>query len=141
MSKLNVLSALNAIRYKECVDIDVHSYPVQQLPPEKKEEKQTKRRSIPPEPPSSNVGRALMFAGGALVCAAGLPILAGFGTGGVVAGSLAASIQGPAVAAGSWFAMAQSLGATGTLAAAATCGAQVAMAGAVVDGMSVSPDA
>jgi hypothetical protein len=41
-----------------------------------------------------------------------LPIL-GFGLAGVQAGSLAAALQGPAVAAGSWFAMFQSLGATG----------------------------
>ncbi|KAI8441419.1 hypothetical protein MSG28_015028 [Choristoneura fumiferana] len=41
-----------------------------------------------------------------------LPVL-GFGSGGVIAGSLAASWQGPAVAAGSVFATCQSLGATG----------------------------
>ena len=41
-----------------------------------------------------------------------LPAL-GFGTGGIVGGSIAASIQGPAVAAGSLFAVLQSLGATG----------------------------
>lgn len=37
----------------------------------------------------------------------------GFGLGGITAGSLAASIQGPAVVAGSLFAVLQSLGATG----------------------------
>ena len=41
-----------------------------------------------------------------------LPLL-GFGIGGIAAGSIAASIQGPAVAAGSVFAVLQSLGATG----------------------------
>ena len=37
----------------------------------------------------------------------------GFGLGGITAGSFAASIQGPAVVAGSMFAVLQSLGATG----------------------------
>ena len=41
-----------------------------------------------------------------------LPAL-GFGAGGIAAGSFAAGIQGPAVAAGSLFAILQSLGATG----------------------------
>jgi hypothetical protein len=41
-----------------------------------------------------------------------LPFL-GFGLGGITAGSFAASIQGPAVVAGSMFAVLQSLGATG----------------------------
>jgi hypothetical protein len=41
-----------------------------------------------------------------------LPFL-GFGLQGITAGSFAASIQGPAVAAGSLFAVLQSLGATG----------------------------
>ena len=44
--------------------------------------------------------------------AAALPLL-GFGLGGIVGGSVAASIQGPAVVAGSMFAVLQSLGATG----------------------------
>jgi hypothetical protein len=41
-----------------------------------------------------------------------LPLL-GFGLGGITAGSVAASIQGPGVVAGSMFAVLQSLGATG----------------------------
>jgi hypothetical protein len=41
-----------------------------------------------------------------------LPLL-GFGLGGITAGSFAAGIQGPAVVAGSMFAVLQSLGATG----------------------------
>ena len=41
-----------------------------------------------------------------------LPFL-GFGLEGITAGSFAASIQGPAVVAGSMFAVLQSLGATG----------------------------
>jgi hypothetical protein len=46
------------------------------------------------------------------VGAIALPVM-GFGLGGITAGSFAASIQGPAVAAGSTFAILQSLGATG----------------------------
>jgi hypothetical protein len=42
-----------------------------------------------------------------------LPPFLGFGLGGISAGSFAASIQGPAVVAGSFFAVLQSLGATG----------------------------
>jgi hypothetical protein len=49
---------------------------------------------------------------GTLLGVIALPLL-GFGIGGIVAGSIAASIQGPAVAAGSVFAVLQSLGATG----------------------------
>merc|ERR1712168_1574578 len=47
------------------------------------------------------------------------PILSavGFGAAGVTAGSIAASVQGPAVAAGSWFAICQSVGAVGLSAA------------------------
>ena len=51
-----------------------------------------------------------------------IPIAAGFGTGGVVAGSAAAAAQGPAVAAGSAFATAQSAGATGVFAGGAASG-------------------
>ncbi|XP_074109225.1 uncharacterized protein LOC141533997 isoform X2 [Cotesia typhae] len=47
-----------------------------------------------------------------LKCASALPLL-GFGKSGIIGGSLAAGWQGPAVAAGSWFATFQSLGATG----------------------------
>jgi hypothetical protein len=50
--------------------------------------------------------------GGCIAGAFALPLL-GFGLSGITAGSFAASIQGPAVAAGSLFAILQSLGATG----------------------------
>ena len=50
--------------------------------------------------------------------AIGLPAL-GFAGAGVAAGSIAAGLQGPAVAAGSWFAACQSLGATGAVGAVA----------------------
>ena len=43
----------------------------------------------------------------------------GVGGAGVVSGSIAAGLQGPAVVAGSWFAACQSLGATGALGAVA----------------------
>ena len=52
----------------------------------------------------------------------------GFTSIGVAAGSIAASIQGPAVAAGSYFAIAQSVAATGTAVAA---GAKIGVAGGV----------
>lgn len=67
----------------------------------------------------------------AVVCAA--PMLVGFGTGGIVAGSLAAAWQATIgnVAAGSAFATLQSLGATGTLATGAYGGAGVLGLGAL----------
>ncbi|KAI8900831.1 hypothetical protein BC833DRAFT_580266 [Globomyces pollinis-pini] len=49
---------------------------------------------------------------GAILGGIALPFL-GFGLGGITAGSFAASVQGPAVVAGSLFAVLQSLGATG----------------------------
>lgn len=52
-------------------------------------------------------GLGSMFLGGAA-----LPLL-GFGLSGITAGSIAAGLQGPAVVAGSMFAILQSLGATG----------------------------
>lgn len=61
------------------------------------------------------------LAAGAFVAGTGGLALfaAGYAGAGVAAGSLAASLQGPAVAAGSWFATCQSLGATGALGAVA----------------------
>merc|ERR1712047_43423 len=72
------------------------------------------------------VGAALCI--GAAVCLAAF----GFTTAGIVAGSFAASIQGASVAAGSMFAIAQSVGATGALYAASMKGAAV---GAAVGGV------
>ena len=66
-----------------------------------------------------------------VACAVLAPIalpLIGFTSAGVAAGSIAAAIQGPAVAAGSAFAIAQSTGALG-VGACALAGAQ---AGAVI---------
>ncbi|XP_047991856.1 interferon alpha-inducible protein 27-like protein 2B [Leguminivora glycinivorella] len=58
------------------------------------------------------VGGLIMTAICGVAAASVLPLL-GFGSAGVTAGSFAASWQGPAVAAGSVFAICQSLGATG----------------------------
>ena len=56
--------------------------------------------------------------------------MAGFTSAGLAAGSLAASIQGPAVAAGSYFALAQSTGALGA-GTRALVGAKVGLAAGV----------
>ena len=73
--------------------------------------------------------------GGTVALAASVPILMGFGTAGIVGGSIAAGIQSAIgnVAAGSLFAIFQSAGAAGTLAtAAAAGGATAAVSGVVV---------
>ena len=71
--------------------------------------------------------------GGTVAFISTVPILLGFGTGGIVAGSVAAGIQSLIgnVAAGSLFASLTSLGMTGTLATVAGVGAAVGTAGAV----------
>lgn len=58
----------------------------------------------------------LALGGGALVSLASVPILAGFSSAGIVGGSIAAGIQSSIgnVAAGSAFAILQSLGSMGT---------------------------
>ncbi|KAI6648835.1 hypothetical protein LOD99_7097 [Oopsacas minuta] len=73
--------------------------------------------------------------GGAVVCAVAAPFILpaiGFTATGVAAGSIAAAIQGPVVAAGSAFAIAQSKGATATVAGAMGVGA---VAGGIVGGI------
>ena len=73
--------------------------------------------------------------GGTVAVAATVPILMGFGTAGIVGGSIAAWIQS-AIAAGSLFAAFQSAGATGALAGTALAGGATAAVGggvAVVD--------
>ena len=76
--------------------------------------------------------------GGAVAVAASVPILMGFGTAGIVGGSIAAGIQSAIgnVAAGSLFAIFQSAGASGILASTALAGGTTAAAAsgvAVVD--------
>ena len=76
--------------------------------------------------------------GGAVALAASVPILMGFGTAGIVGGSIAAGIQSAIgnVAAGSLFAIFQSAGASGILASTALAGGTTAAAAsgvAVVD--------
>lgn len=69
---------------------------------------------------------------GAVVATGGLALtLAGFGTAGIVGGSVAAGVQSSIgnVAAGSLFAALQSAGATGTITAATSCGAATATGG------------
>lgn len=78
---------------------------------------------------------AVLGVGGAIVGgAAVIPIALGFGTAGIVAGSVAAGVQAGigSVAAGSAFATLTSLGMTGTLAATAAGGAITSAIGAVV---------
>ena len=76
--------------------------------------------------------------GGTVAVAATVPILMGFGTAGIVGGSIAAWIQSAIgnIAAGSLFAAFQSAGATGALASTALAGGATAAVGggvAVVD--------
>jgi hypothetical protein len=77
----------------------------------------------------------IAIAGGAIVAAPCVVAMAlGFGTAGIVAGSAAAATQASIanVAAGSVFAVAQSLGATGAFASGATWGGVAAATGAGV---------
>ena len=60
---------------------------------------------------------------GALLAPVVLPVL-GFGAAGIIAGSWAAAIMTPLTVAGSWFAILQSIGATGALVTTAL-GAQI----------------
>ena len=73
--------------------------------------------------------------GWAVAFGASIPILLGFGTSGIVSGSVAATIQSYVignVAAGGAFAFLQSLGASGTFAAIATTGAAAGVGGAAL---------
>ena len=70
--------------------------------------------------PSANKIAAGLGVATGIVGAVALTLPAvGFAGSGVAAGSIAAALQGPAVAAGSWFATCQSLGATGAVGAVA----------------------
>ena len=70
-------------------------------------------------------GKIAAITGGVILGAASIPILMGFGTAGIVGGSIAAGIQSAIgnVAAGSVFAVCTSLGMTGVFASSATVGA------------------
>lgn len=80
------------------------------------------------------VGIGVAIAGGAILFIAGLPMVLGFGAGGIVAGSVAAAIQASIgnVAAGSAFAVLTSLGMTGALAGTAAVGAALGAGGLAV---------
>ncbi len=77
----------------------------------------------------------LIYGGIAVAAGASLPILLGFGTAGIVAGSLAAGFQSSmgTVAAGSVFAVTQSLAAQGIFTYTAIVGGAVAGSGVVYD--------
>jgi hypothetical protein len=65
--------------------------------------------------PAGSLSNSLLFIGSTILFFSGLPILAGFGTTGIVGGSLAAFIQSVVgnVAAGSYFATFTSIGMQG----------------------------
>lgn len=77
-------------------------------------------------------GYGIAIVGGVVGTAAVLPILLGFGSVGIAAGSAAAGVQASigSVAAGSWFATMTSLGMTGAFTTAAAAGAGTAVVGA-----------
>ena len=71
------------------------------------------------------IGIGIGIAGGVIAGVASIPIIAGFGTVGIVGGSIAAGIQAAIgnVAAGSVFAVCTSLGMTGVFSSTAAVGA------------------
>lgn len=85
------------------------------------------------------IGKGAAIAGGVILGTALIPMLAGFGTAGVVGGSIAAGIQGIIgnVAAGSVFAVCTSLGMSGVFASSAAVGALLGVGGlaAYIKGM------
>ena len=80
------------------------------------------------------IGLGVAIGGGAILGIASIPILLGFGVGGIAAGSVAAAIQAGIgnVAAGSAFAFFTSLGMTGVLAGTAAVGAALGAGGLAV---------
>ena len=80
------------------------------------------------------IGTIAMIGGGAIAAAGFIPIAIGFGTAGIVAGSIAAATQSSigAVAAGSTFATMTSLGMTGVFSTLAGVGTAITGAGAAV---------
>ena len=77
------------------------------------------------------IGIGLGITGGVILGIALIPITMGFGTAGIVAGSVAAGIQASigSVVAGSAFAVCTSLGMTGVFASSATVGAILGLGG------------
>ena len=73
----------------------------------------------------TKVGKGVAIAGGVIAGVSLLPLVLGFGTAGIVGGSIAAGIQAAIgnVAAGSLFAVCTSLGMTGVFATTAAVGA------------------
>jgi hypothetical protein len=95
-----------------------------------------KHKNTPPSNASNNnmstILKGTAITGGVVAVVCAVPILAGFGTAGIGAGSVAALWQSAIgnVAAGSLFASLQSLGATGTFVTGASSGLGVAGAAA-----------
>ena len=92
------------------------------------------------------IGKAAVITGGVIAGVALIPISIGFGTAGIVGGSIAAAIQAGIgnVAAGSLFAVCTSLGMTGVFASSAAVGAILGTGGllAYINGVfSASKDA
>ena len=85
------------------------------------------------------IGKGVAITGGVILGVALIPMLAGFGTAGVVGGSIAAGIQAVIgnVAAGSVFAVVTSLGMSGVFASSAAVGALLGVGGlaAYIKGM------
>jgi len=77
------------------------------------------------------IGKAALITGGIVLGVASIPMIMGFGTAGVVGGSIAAGIQAMIgnVAAGSLFAVCTSLGMTGVFASSAAVGAILGIGG------------
>lgn len=82
-----------------------------------------------------NFGKILMIGGGITAGIALAPIVLGFGTGGVVAGSVATAIQSTIgnVAAGSLFAACQSAAASGLCSIGAFFGIGTTVVGGVIE--------
>ncbi len=80
------------------------------------------------------IGTIAMIGGGAIAAAGFIPIALGFGTAGIVAGSIAAATQSSigAVAAGSTFATMTSLGMTGVFSTLAGIGTAITGTGAAI---------
>ncbi len=88
------------------------------------------------------LGKSLLIGGIVVAVGASIPIILGFGTAGVAAGSVAAGIQSTIgnVAAGSLFAITQSAAASGTFVTAAVCGGAAAGTGVVIEATNTKKD-